>query len=458
MENTAILGRILICYNHFNRNKYERKQKYGEKETGLWTGGASSDRMRSDWIEWDAETKRQRKAGQRLKLSLNKKEAVDTFNKIAARFNETHDDIHLTIDSPNEAMTILKTRFIREDYPDIIVIGGDMDYSNFLDAGLFADISDLDVLSETKSAYLDMDKQLEFIPQDGTYGLPYVANAAGILYNKDMFEQHGWETPETWNEFTALCEQIQSEGVQPLYFGFKDTWTCLAPWNSIAVDLAPADVCRQVNQGKTTFTENYREVAEKMLQLLSYGPKDPFAYNYNDACTAFARGEAVMYPIGSYAVPQIQSVNPDMEIDSFVFPGSDKKEENTLNSGIDLQFCVTKECKNKEAAYEVLDFLLEDENVQDYLNEQNSVPCKEGEFELSPMLDGVRQYIEEENMADYQDHYYPSEMAVDAQIQTLLIDKDVDAFLKKFDKDWQRYNRDIIQKVQKYEAEQTHSK
>ena len=165
-----------------------------------------------------------------------------------------------------------------------------------------------------------------------------------------------------------------------------------------------------------------------------------------------------MYPIGSYAVPQIQSVNPDMEIDSFVFPGSDKKEENTLNSGIDLQFCVTKECKNKEAAYEVLDFLLEDENVQDYLNEQNSVPCKEGEFELSPMLDGVRQYIEEENMADYQDHYYPSEMAVDGQIQTLLIDKDVDAFLKKFDKDWQRYNRDIIQKVQKYEAEQTHSK
>ena len=56
MKNTAILGRILICYNHFNRNKYERKQKYGEKETGLWT-----------------ETKRQRKAGQRLKLSLTKK-------------------------------------------------------------------------------------------------------------------------------------------------------------------------------------------------------------------------------------------------------------------------------------------------------------------------------------------------------------------------------------------------
>ena len=67
-----------------------------------------------------------------IEIVSYKKEAVDTFNKIAARFNETHDDIHLTIDSPNEAMTILKIRFIREDYPDIIVIGGDMDYSNFL--------------------------------------------------------------------------------------------------------------------------------------------------------------------------------------------------------------------------------------------------------------------------------------------------------------------------------------
>ena len=78
-----------------------------------------------------------------------------------------------------------------------------------------------------------------------------------------------------------LCDEIQAAGLQPFTMGFKDTWTCLAPWNGLAVDLAPSDVCRQVNQGKTTFTENYREVAEKMLQLLSYGPKDPFAYKYS---------------------------------------------------------------------------------------------------------------------------------------------------------------------------------
>lgn len=387
-----------------------------------------------------------------IEMVQYKQEAVEVFKELEEEFNATHDDIHLTIDSPNEAMTILKTRFVREDIPDIIGIGGDINYSYFLDADMLADISDYEGLADIKPAYQDILKALEFVPEDGVYGVPYAANAAGVLYNRELFEEHGWEIPETWEEFTALCEEIQAAGIRPLSFGFKDTWTCLAPWNALAVDLAPADVCSQVNKGETKFQDEYREVSEKMLALLDYGPDDPFAYGYNDACTAFANGESAMYTIGSYAVPQIKSVNPDMDIDSFVMPGSSDADENVLNSGVDLQFCVMEDSENKEAAYEVLDFLLKDENVQKYLDEQNAVPCKEGSFDLAPMLDGVKSFIDEGRMTDYQDHYYPSEMSVDAQIQTYLIKKDTDAFLQKFDKDWLRYNRDIIRKVEDYEA------
>ena len=71
---------------------------------------------------------------------------------------------------------------------------------------------------------------------------------------------------------------------------------------------------------------------------------------------------------------------------------------------------------------------------------------------LAPELEDMKPYIQDNRMADYQDHYYPSEMAVDAQIQTFLINQDVDAFLKKFDKDWIRYNRDIIRMMEDYEA------
>ena len=59
-------------------------------------------------------------------------------------------------------------------------------------------------------------------------------------------------------------------------------------------------------------------------------------------------------------------------------------------------------------------------------------------------------------MADYQDHHYPSEMAVDAMIQTFLMDDSenaVDTFLERFDTEWVRYNRDLIAKVQKFYEE-----
>ena len=388
-----------------------------------------------------------------IELVQYKPEAVEVFKKLEEKFNSTHDDIHLKIDSPNDAMTILKTRFVREYYPDILGIGGDINYSYFIDSDILADVSDFDGLSEVNQGYVDILEGLEFVPTEGTYGVPYVANAAGILYNREMFKEHGWEIPTTWEELMTLCDTIQSEGILPFYFGFKDVWTCLAPWNSLAVDLAPADVCQQVNAGKTEFSKEYKETAEKMLQLVQYGEEGPFAYGYNDACTAFANGESAMFAIGSYAVPQIKSVNPDMDIDSFVTPGSDSADGNTLNSGVDLMFAVTEDCENKEAAYEVIRFLMEDENIQAYLDDQNAVPCKNGEFNLAPNLDGMKEYIASGNMTDYQDHYYPSEMAVDAQIQTFLIEQDVDAFLNKFDKDWLRYNRDIIRKVEEYNAE-----
>ena len=188
-----------------------------------------------------------------IELVQYKPEAFRTFDALAEKFNKTHDNIHLTISSPNEPITILKTRFIRENYPDIIGIGGDVNYSNFQDAELLSDLANYKGLENIKKAYINIIEGLEFVPTQGTFGVPYMANAAGILYNKDIFDAHGWKIPESWNDFIKLCEDIKAAGILPMYFGFKDTWTTLAPWNALAVDLAPADVCQQVNMGKTTF-------------------------------------------------------------------------------------------------------------------------------------------------------------------------------------------------------------
>ena len=43
-----------------------------------------------------------------IELVQYKPEAVDIFEQLEKEFNETHDDIHLKISSPNDATTILK--------------------------------------------------------------------------------------------------------------------------------------------------------------------------------------------------------------------------------------------------------------------------------------------------------------------------------------------------------------
>ena len=104
-----------------------------------------------------------------IELVHYKPEAVDVFEALEEKFNQTHDNIKLVIDSPNDAMVILKTRFIRENNPDIIGIGGDINYSNFLDAKMLMDISDFDGLSDIKENYLSTNKDLEYVPQEGVY-------------------------------------------------------------------------------------------------------------------------------------------------------------------------------------------------------------------------------------------------------------------------------------------------
>ena len=143
-----------------------------------------------------------------IEILQYKQEAAAYFEKVEEKFNATHKNIRLKLESPIDA------------YPDIIGIGGDINYSYFLDAEILMNISDYKGLDEIKESYKEIDKNLEFVPTDGVYAVPYAGNAAGILYNKKIFEEHGWKIPQTWSELMNLCDEIQAAGLQPFTMGF----------------------------------------------------------------------------------------------------------------------------------------------------------------------------------------------------------------------------------------------
>ncbi len=80
------------------------------------------------------------------------------------------------------------------------------------------DLSGMDFTSKYNLSMLNE------ISQDGSlYYLPGPAQVRGIVYNKTLFEENGWEVPEDFEGFVALCKTIEASGMRSLQLGFQNT-------------------------------------------------------------------------------------------------------------------------------------------------------------------------------------------------------------------------------------------
>src|SRR5699024_7601227 len=109
-----------------------------------------------------------------------------------------------------------------------------------------------------------------------------------------------------------------------------------------------------------------------------------------------------------------------------------------LVSGIDLILGVTETSKHKEEAMKFVEFLLEEENAQQYIDEQNAFSALEGIIQEDPSVEALNESFEKGALSDFPDHYIPTGVSPEKSLQTLVQDKDVDSFLKKIQSDWEK--------------------
>lgn len=118
------------------------------------------------------------------------------------------------------------------DAPDVYMANGSM-WEEWGPQGL---VMDLTSLYEEKVPGTDMtlDEYITDVAKDKfyfdlgkdnggikKYSVPWSAGPMSVVYNVNMFEEHGWEYPKTWEEFEALCEEIKSAGIAPLTYPGK---------------------------------------------------------------------------------------------------------------------------------------------------------------------------------------------------------------------------------------------
>ncbi|MCH3972298.1 MAG: extracellular solute-binding protein [Oscillospiraceae bacterium] len=376
-----------------------------------------------------------------LELFSTKTENASTLKELIAAFHAKHPNITITLSSPQDAGTVLKTRLTKDNIPDIIAMGGDSTYTEVQSAGVLEDLSSESYVSGIQNAYKKMVYDVQQDKEQKLYGIPYATNASGVLYNEDLFKSKGLFVPKTWDEFIALCKKLQSGGTTPFELTFKDSWCTLPAWNSLAPDLQPANFTDDRKNGKTTFAATHKEIAQKYLDLLPFAQKDYMGTTYADGNTAFAQGKAAMMINGNWAIPEFKKVNSSFKVNMFAFPSSNDSSKNYVTSGVDVLLAVSSKSANKEAAKEFVSFMMQKENAQKYITEQFAFSAINGVEQNDKTVAGVKEDIASGKVANYPDHYYPSGFDLASLAQNfgknaaagMAADKNIADFLKQCD-------------------------
>ena len=310
-----------------------------------------------------------------------KGEMVDTLREIAKDFEKENPNVHVKVVNVPNAGEVLKTRVLAGDVPDVVnIFPQSIELQEWAKAGYFEDLSNKDYLKRVKNHYAD-----KYAIDGKIYNIPYTANAYGIYYNKDKFKELGLKVPETWEEFEELVDKIIAKGETPFAIAGADTWT-LNGYHQLALATSTGggkEVNDYLRFSKPNAIKSSDSVLKDDFRLLDlFRKKGAMQTNwqgagYTDVVGAFARGDALMTPNGSWAITAINAQDPKFNVGTFPFPGKQKGQSLTIGAG-DLAWSISSSSKHKKEANAFVEYMSRPEVMQKYYDVDGSPTAIEG--------------------------------------------------------------------------------
>lgn len=126
------------------------------------------------------------------------------------------------------------------------------------------------------------------------YGVPFGAETSILAYRKDIFEEHGFAVPATYDELEALLPEIQSKaGIGALTSRGQTGHQVTAGW---LLHLAPLGGKIFDDQWNPVFNNEAGVKAAEIMRLITQtGPTGIPSYGFSEASAAFLQGDAAMY-------------------------------------------------------------------------------------------------------------------------------------------------------------------
>ena len=304
-----------------------------------------------------------------------KKEMEGTIEEIIQDFEELHPDIDVQMTSVPDAGTVLKTRMLSGDVPDVInLYPQNIDFQEWANAGFFYDMTGQDYLDNLKNQYAD-----KYAINGKVYNVPLTANVSGIYYNKTKFEALGLKAPETWDEFVQLVDEIKAAGETPFAIAGTEGWTLngyhqLSLITTTGSAEAANEYLRYSQPNSISADDDILKADAAKLDLLADEGNQQANWkgaSYNDAIVAFTSEDALMTTNGSWALAAMRQQEPNFEISTFAFPGEEPGQSATVGAG-DFALSIAAETENLEAAETFVAYMTTPEPMQKYYDVDGS--------------------------------------------------------------------------------------
>ena len=365
---------------------------------------------------------------------------LDFFEYAAREYEKTHPDVKIKVWGNPRVWEQLRPRFVRGNPPDLAWPGWGMDYW-----ALVAEdkVLEMDDYLETKAYGQDKKWKDTFdqrLLDKGKYNghyyiMPFNNNVFGWWYNADMFEEHGWQPPKTYDELLLLCEKIKKAGIAPITFqgrypaymlrGFLFPWVISAGGIEAFYD---AENLKPGAWQSPAFLEAARMVVE--LRDKGYFQKGAMSMSHTESQMEFVIGRAAMIPCGTWLGSEMEDQIPtNFHMQYFNPPvlRDGKGDPSVTSAGVET-WIIPKEGKNHDLAADFYKFMTSLDMAKEFVVKKNTLMSIIGSdaVELPPDLVTPAKCMREASVvwdADYAMWYPAFRKAAESAMGALINDE-----------------------------------
>lgn len=317
-----------------------------------------------------------------------KPEQADQWEAIAKKYSDEKGvNVKVQTAAAGTYEQTLKSEIAKKDAPTLFQINGPVGYQNWKDYCM--DLSDSKLYSMLK------DKDMAVTDGDGVYGIPYVVEGYGIIYNQEIMDKYfaidgaKAASVEEINTYAKLKEVVEDMTAKKDEIGIEGVFasTSFTPgedwrWQTHLMNLPIYYEYKDDNvTDKKEITFNYSDQFKSILDLYMDNSCTEKAMlgskTVEDSMSEFALGKVAMVQNGNWGWGQVNGVEGNTVKEENVkfmpiYTGVSGEEKQGLCIGTENFFCVNSEASeaDKKATMDFVEWVFSsDEGKKAVTNE-----------------------------------------------------------------------------------------